>query len=187
MALLRELGYPANILTLIRLALLPPILLALGKPERRWVALGCFVLATLTDAIDGPIARWRREVSVLGKVLDPIADKVLLDTLAVVLARTATFPWWGVMALLSRDVGILLASLYLYQRQGLLPSSQTAGKATTVTLSAAICCYLGGRPRLGKALLLLTLTFAAASVVQYGYRFALLLEPVRSSGRVVRQ
>jgi CDP-alcohol phosphatidyltransferase len=107
----RELLYPSNMLTIARLALVPLTLNYLGRPERRRAALICLAVTMLTDAIDGPIARARGEVSRLGEILDPIADKLLLDGAALILTRTRGFPWWVTALLLFRDVGIVAAAL----------------------------------------------------------------------------
>ena len=90
---MRELRYPANWLTLVRLLLLPPTIVYLRRPDGRLPALLCMGTALLTDAIDGPLARYRGEVSPLGKVLDPIADKLMLNITMLTLVRTRAFPW----------------------------------------------------------------------------------------------
>jgi CDP-diacylglycerol--glycerol-3-phosphate 3-phosphatidyltransferase len=84
----RELLYPSNLLTISRLLLAPVTLFLLSKPERQRVALFCLALTMLTDAVDGPIARARGEVSRLGEILDPVADKLLVDGTAIILSRT---------------------------------------------------------------------------------------------------
>ncbi len=168
---LEEFTYPSNLLTMTRLALLPITLFYLRRPERRQRALLCMGLAMLTDALDGPVARRRGEVSRLGKILDPIADKLVLDTTAVVLSQTRGFPWWITILLLGRDIVILLAALLIYRRKAHITPAQTTGKATTVALTVAVLLYTADGPRSGKPALYVALIPFGLSIWQYGRRF----------------
>jgi CDP-diacylglycerol--glycerol-3-phosphate 3-phosphatidyltransferase len=167
----RELLYPSNILTISRLLLLPVTLTYLSRPERRRAALACMALTMLTDAVDGPLARWRGEVSQLGELLDPIADKLVLDSAALVLSQTRSFPWAVTGLLIFRDVGILLAALVVLRSQAHITTAQTSGKLTTVALTAATLCYIADGPRSGRPALWLAMIPFGLSFVQYGTRF----------------
>jgi CDP-diacylglycerol--glycerol-3-phosphate 3-phosphatidyltransferase len=167
----RELLYPSNILTISRLLLLPATLAYLSRPERRRAALACLALTMLTDAVDGPIARLRGEVSQLGELLDPIADKLVLDSTALMLSRTRGFPWAVTGLLIFRDVGILLAALVVLRRRSSITTAQTSGKLTTVALTAAALCYIADGPRSGRPALWLAMIPFGLSFVQYGSRF----------------
>jgi CDP-diacylglycerol--glycerol-3-phosphate 3-phosphatidyltransferase len=167
----REFLYPSNMLTLSRLLLLPPTLLALSRPNRRRMALACLALIMLTDAVDGPIARARGEVSRLGELLDPIADKLVLDSTALILSRTRGFPWWVTGLLIFRDMGILAAGALVLRRRAQLTTAQISGKATTLALTAATLCYIADGPRSGQPALWLAMLPFALSFVQYGRRF----------------
>lgn len=167
----RELLYPSNVLTISRLLLVAPTLILLGRPARRREAMVCLGLALLTDAIDGPIARARGEVSRLGELLDPVADKLLIDGAAIILARTRAFPWWAAGLLLFRDIGILAAAALLIRRRAKITTAASTGKLTTVLLSLAALLYLADGPRSGRPALLLALVPFTLSFVQYGRRF----------------
>jgi CDP-diacylglycerol--glycerol-3-phosphate 3-phosphatidyltransferase len=168
---LADFRYPANILTAARLLLLWPTLHYLRRPETRWHALACIGAAMFTDAIDGPLARSRGETSDLGRVLDPVIDKLVIDSVAVQLARTRGFPRWMVALLLFRDAGILLAALFVYQQHTEVTPAQTAGKVTTVSLTAALLLYTLDGERVGKPALYVALIPFLLSFVQYGSRF----------------
>lgn len=172
----KELLYPSNILSLSRLFLLPPTLLLLNRPERRREALACMALTMFTDAIDGPIARSRGEVSRLGELLDPIIDKLVLDSTAVVLSRTRGFPWPITGLLLFRDIGILLSALVVLGRRAKITTAQSSGKATTIGLTAAILCYIADGPRSGRPILALTMIPFGISFVEYGARFIRMMQ-----------
>ena len=171
----RELFYPSNLLTISRLLLLPLTLAYLSRPERRRAALACLALTMLTDAVDGPIARSRGEVSQLGELLDPIADKLVLDSTALVLSRTRGFPWAVTWLLIFRDVGIILAALVVFSRRASITSAQSSGKLTTVALTAATLCYIADGPRSGRPALWLAMIPFGLSFVQYGARFIRLM------------
>jgi CDP-diacylglycerol--glycerol-3-phosphate 3-phosphatidyltransferase len=168
---LREFAYPANLLTLARLLMLPAAIYYLRQPDGRWRALGVFGVAMATDVLDGPVARMRQEVSPLGKVLDPIADKLMINTTAVALSQSRGFPWWATGLLMLRDVAILAGSLLVYRRRAEINIAHPAGKLTTLALAVAMVLYLADGPRSGKAVLWAALVPFGASVVVYGKKF----------------
>jgi len=78
------------------------------------IAFALFLLAGVTDALDGLLARWLSQGTTLGQYLDPIADKLLLSTLFVVLTHAALIPRYVTVLVFSRDLGILLISTLLF-------------------------------------------------------------------------
>jgi CDP-diacylglycerol---glycerol-3-phosphate 3-phosphatidyltransferase len=168
---LRELGYPSNLLTLLRLLMLPFCLACLRRPERRRQALICLGLAMLTDAFDGTIARHRNETSRLGEILDPIADKIVIDATALVLSQTRHFPWWATGLLLFRDIGILASASLVLRRSARVTTARLSGKATTAGLSLAMLLYIADGPRSGRPALYLAMLPFAVSFLEYGAQF----------------
>ena len=167
----RELLYPANLMTVSRFLLIPATLHYLEQPERRRLALVLLAVTMLTDALDGPLARSRGEVSQLGQILDPIADKLLIDSAAVLLSRHYGFPWWVTGLLIFRDVGIVAAALLMVGRHARVPGAQASGKLTTLLLTLAALAYLAGGARIGRPLLMLALLPFGYSFVEYGRAF----------------
>ena len=168
---LREFLYPANLLTLARLLMLPAAIRYMCQPGGRWRSLAVFGVAMATDAFDGPMARRRHEVSSLGKVLDPIADKLMINATAIALSRTRGFPWWATGLLLTRDLAILLGSTLVYRQRAEIIVAHPAGKLTTAALAAAMLLYLADGPRSGKPALYLALLPFGASLVVYARKF----------------
>lgn len=164
---MREFVYPSNLLTVARLVLLPIALRAMRRPENSNRALLALGAAMFTDAIDGPIARHLKQVSPLGKLLDPIADKLLIDGTALTLSQTRGFPWWATCALIGRDVVIFLGGLLVYRRRSEIVVAHPAGKATTVALTAAMLLYIADGPRSGKPALYTALVPFTASMIVY--------------------
>jgi CDP-diacylglycerol---glycerol-3-phosphate 3-phosphatidyltransferase len=165
---LREFLYPSNLLTLGRLLMLPAAIRYMREPDGQYRSLAVFALAMATDVLDGPVARMRHEVSPLGKILDPIADKLMVDTTAIALSLNRGFPWWATVTLLARDAAILIGSFFLYRHRSEISVSNVAGKATTVGLAGAMLLYLADGPRSGKPALYAALVPFGASVLVYG-------------------
>ena len=135
----------ANVLTVLRIALVPFFawaLLADGghTTTGRLVATGLFVVAAATDRLDGWLARRSGQVTDLGKMLDPIADKVLIGTALVLLSWLGDLPWWVTVVVLVRELGITAMRFFLL-RYVVLPASR-GGKLKTVLQSVAIGLYL---------------------------------------------
>ena len=167
----RELIYPSNLLTLGRLLLLPVALRTMQRPHNRWWALITVSVAMLTDLLDGPIARRRQEVSPLGQVLDPIADKMMIDATAVTLSRTRGFPWWATTVLIGRDLTILLGGTLVLRRRSRITLAHPAGKATTATLTTALLLYIADGPRSGRPALYVALVPFLGSMIVYFRNF----------------
>lgn len=164
---LREFAYPANLLTFVRLLMLPAALRSMRQPDGRRRALGIMGIAMLTDVLDGPVARHRNEVSALGKVLDPIADKIMINATALTLSRTRGFPWWATGLLAARDLGILAGAALVYRRRTEITLAHPTGKVTTLAMTAAMLCYIGDGERSGRPALYVALVPFLASMAIY--------------------
>ncbi|MDP9158742.1 MAG: CDP-alcohol phosphatidyltransferase family protein [Acidobacteriota bacterium] len=127
-----------NQLTLLRMMFLPFIVIKLV--EGHYIsALVLFVLAGLSDGLDGLLARTLKQQTVLGQYLDPIADKLLLSTMFLVLSILHAVPWKFTVLVFSRDISILSASAVLYAIAGLRDFRPSIfGKANTFAQVAAI-------------------------------------------------
>jgi cardiolipin synthase (CMP-forming) len=131
------LSYP-NQLTLLRMVFLPFIVIKLVEGHYR-SALILFMLAGLSDGLDGLLARTLKQQTILGQYLDPIADKLLLSTVFLVLSILHKIPWKFTVLVFSRDVSILAASAVLYAIAGLRDFSPSIfGKANTFAQVAAL-------------------------------------------------
>ena len=113
MPLLSQFRAAPNLLTLMRLFIIPFLVIAILDGHYR-TAFALFILAGISDALDGLLARMLRQKTTLGQYLDPIADKLLLSTLFVVLTHVGLMPQYVTVLVFSRDVGILLISTLLF-------------------------------------------------------------------------
>ncbi|HET7303903.1 MAG TPA: CDP-diacylglycerol--glycerol-3-phosphate 3-phosphatidyltransferase [Segeticoccus sp.] len=135
----------ANALTIVRIALVPVfgwlLLLDHGESTRyRLIAAGVFVLASVTDRVDGDLARARGLVTDFGKIADPIADKALMGMALVGLSVLGELPWWVTLLVLVREVGIT-AMRFVVIRHGVMPASR-GGKVKTLLQAVAIGLYV---------------------------------------------
>ena len=127
-----------NQLTLLRMMFLPFIVIKLVEGHYS-VALILFVLAGMSDGLDGLLARTLKQQTILGQYLDPIADKLLLSTVFMVLSILHKIPWKFTVVVFSRDISILLASAVLYAIAGLRDFRPSIfGKANTFAQVAAV-------------------------------------------------
>jgi cardiolipin synthase len=110
---IRELRTTPNLLTLLRLFFIPFIIIAIVD-HRPLLALGLFLVAGLTDALDGLVARALHQGTKLGQYLDPIADKLLLSSLFLVFSLTGRVAWRITVLVFSRDILMLIIGAVLY-------------------------------------------------------------------------
>ena len=127
-----------NQLTLLRMIFVPFIVIHLVDGHYLW-ALVVFVIAGFSDGLDGLLARTLHQQTLLGQYLDPIADKLLLSTVFLVLSILHKIPWKYTVVVFSRDISILAASAVLFAIAGLRNFKPSIfGKANTVSQIAAV-------------------------------------------------
>ena len=135
----------ANAFTVARLLMVPiftAMLVTAGNDRNGWrlLATAVFVVASLTDRVDGAIARRRGTVTDFGKIADPIADKALIGAALITLSSLSDLPWWVTVVVLAREIGVTLLRFWVIRR-GVLAASR-GGKVKTVLQSVAIGLYL---------------------------------------------
>lgn len=135
-----------NALSLLRLAMVPVVVVLLFM-RADVVAVIVFVLAAVTDFLDGEIAR-RTQPTVVGKILDPIADRLMLSSAAVVLAIRGALPVWAVAILVGRDLLALVGGLAFGRRV----SVNWVGKAATALLMVAVALVIFSPGVVGEVL-----------------------------------
>lgn len=106
----------------------------------RYLAAALFVVASITDFLDGAIARKRNLVTSFGKIADPIADKALTGVALIGLSVLGELPWWVTIVMLAREIGVTLIRFWVI-RHGVISASR-GGKAKTVFQIMAIFFYL---------------------------------------------
>jgi len=132
-----------NVLTLSRIffAVLLVFLLESGSPVCDILAAIIFGVASLTDFYDGYLAKTMGLVSNFGKIMDPIADKVLMLSTFGVLAHIGMIAWWMFIVIAIREIGVTVSRLYAI-RQGQVLAAERAGKIKTVSQMIAVSAIL---------------------------------------------
>ena len=136
-----------NVITIVRILFAPvfiTLLLIAGNDVEsplRWWGAGLFVVGMATDGIDGWIARRWNAVSDFGKLMDPIADKVLTGGALIALSILAELPWWVTVVILVREIGITVWRMFELNAHVVVAASW-AGKVKTVFQFLAISCAL---------------------------------------------
>ena len=164
-----------NLLTLLRICMAPFLVAAVLEREFQ-TGFILFIAAGLTDALDGVLARVLNQNTVLGQYLDPVADKLLLSTLFIVLMHEGLMPVRLTVLVFGRDLGILLVAAILYAAAGRREFKPSIfGKANTlaqVTAVAVVLLYQLTRPPWVVALRSIALWTTMVLTVVSGLHYA---------------
>ena len=175
----RGIWTPANVVTCIRVALVPVWLLVaqltgpsdavVGHNPWGYVTFILFLALSLTDKLDGHLARSRNEVTTFGKFLDPIADKLLVITGMLWLLQSGLVSVWALLLVVAREFLVSGLRMVVASR-GVVVAASSLGKWKTATTMASLCGYLLVRalPLSGLSIVLLGLShtcFAVAMVL----------------------
>ena len=170
----RDVNLP-NLLTVVRIFLVPLFVYLLVYDYTRW-ALGVFVVAGLTDAMDGAIARMWHQQTTLGRYLDPLADKMLLTAAFVALAVRSWIPFWVLIIIVSRDIILLIGTVVMHLTQGgfdinpsLLGKTTTFLQLVLVVLALVMVTGLGAVPYFDHAVWIVAVV-TVISGLHYLYR-----------------
>ena len=174
-----------NLLTVMRICLAPFLVAAIL--ENRFELSVFFIAAGLSDALDGLLARILKQRTILGQYLDPIADKLLLSTLFLVLMHKGLMPTTVTVLVFGRDVGILLVAAVLYAVAGRREFGPSIfGKANTVAQIAAVAFVLLHQLTTAKWIVILRLVALDATIgltIASGLHYAWLIASHRSSAQ----
>lgn len=178
----------ANALTALRIALVPvfgvfAVVSDMSRPGWRIVACVTFSVASLTDFVDGWIARTWDLVTSFGKVADPIADKALTGTALVLLSAYGRLSWWATVIIGVREVGVTALRFWVIRR-GVIPASR-GGKVKTALQILAIAWYLLPLPATAARVGAWVMWLAVAVTVVTGADYVLRALRLRRAGATV--
>ncbi len=188
-----------NLLTMGRVAVIPLVILLIdrGSPKDCWWAALVYSAAALTDLIDGWLARRMHVVSVLGKFLDPLADKLLVMAVLIYMVPMGRIPTWAVTLLLARELSVTgLRSIA--SSEGVVIAAGDDGKSKTALQMVGLLCLILGYPYhltlgpidlgevdlvyVGRALVYVSLVFSIMSALSYTRLFAEAVEAKNRRG-----
>jgi len=158
-----------NLLTLLRIFLLPFIVVLIVEGQRL-AALFLFIVSSITDFLDGYIARKRKSITSLGMLLDPIADKLLTSSTLISLAYVKLCDPYSVIAIVGREEAVTGMRAIAASRGMVIPASK-GGKLKTLLIMLSIVLLLAGVKPWGEALLVLSALVAVITGALYFYDF----------------
>lgn len=190
-----------NTLTLVRMFLVPLLVVVLltefegrqilGMPKEIAGA-GIFAIASITDWLDGYLARRRRQVTWLGQMLDPIADKLLTSAAFISLVQLDLAQAWMVALIIGREFAITALRSLAYTKGITIPASPLGKIKMVSQVTAILLLIVGGGPLpwlkpLGQAALWIVMLTAVVSAVDYYRRFQRLMNARVTDVNVVRE
>lgn len=152
--------------TVVRFLLIPVAVYLLLRPGvvPAYAAVAVLLISAGTDVLDGYLARRRNEVSELGRILDPLADKLMVLSAAGALALTGRLPGWLVVVLLAKEFTQMLAGLFFLVRRKAMLSATRLGKSATVLLYTGVIAIILGFSAGGFLVVLgIVLSFSAGA------------------------
>jgi CDP-diacylglycerol--glycerol-3-phosphate 3-phosphatidyltransferase len=169
-----------NLLTLLRILLVPVLVAALleATPNGSAVAAAVFAAAAVTDGLDGYIARSRRSITTFGKVMDPIADKLLIAAALISLVSLDRVAPWVAMVIIAREFAVSGLRVAAGQQGVVIPASPL-GKVKTVAQVAAILAVIATGDWWAQALLYVAAAVTLLSGADYFLNFRRRIDEAR--------
>ncbi|MDP4198257.1 MAG: CDP-alcohol phosphatidyltransferase family protein [Bacteroidota bacterium] len=163
---------PSNLVSTMRAFMVFPAIFAIMAQLNILAAAICFV-AFLSDILDGWLARKFDTVSELGKVIDPLADKIFIGLVVITMAVYGLIPLWFLATILGRDMLILAGGIWAKRKLGVVLPSNYPGKAAALTTAATLFLVLAGVTGMTiVGLTYLSVVLMVVSFVVYGQRLA---------------
>ena len=162
-----------NVLTMIRILLVPVLVVALLEKTGAGDLLAgiVFVVASVTDAIDGYLARSRNWVTTFGKLMDPIADKLLIVAALIALVSLGRLEAWVAMVIIAREFAVTVLRVAVGSQQGTVIAASALGKLKTAVQVAMVLALIavgaGSRPLWVELLVYLTVAITVLSGADY--------------------
>jgi CDP-diacylglycerol--glycerol-3-phosphate 3-phosphatidyltransferase len=165
----------SNFISASRIVIVIPMgycLLTEFPHHRLWTA-GIILIAVTTDFLDGYLARKLHQVTDIGKIIDPLADKIGIGTYAVFLAITGDVPLWFIIFVLLRDILIFLGGLYIHHNKKIVPQSNWPGKISVSCIAVTFILATVRLDALNEVFLYslwISVVFMILSVLSYAQR-----------------
>jgi len=162
-----------NFFTVLRLVFLPFVIYFLyrGTLAGDIYALVFMFLACVTDYLDGHFARKLNKTSEVGRMMDPLIDKVAVGLTMIVLAHVKGLPYWYALIVIGRDLILLLLSLLVISKKRFVVESNNLGKLTSTTFAAVIIAFTLNVPYVKYALMYLSVLLIPATIMGYLYKY----------------
>jgi cardiolipin synthase len=174
-----------NVISFLRIALIPVFFALIVDRDTTFAGLVLFIAVVATDWVDGALARATGQVSELGKVLDPVADRLAIAAGLIALVVRGVFPLWAALLILVRDLAILVAGIVLLVKRRARIDVRYIGKVATFLLMTSIACIAWGNLGyvLAEAALACGWAIFAAGIIEYYVATVLYVGDLRRAWR----
>jgi CDP-diacylglycerol--glycerol-3-phosphate 3-phosphatidyltransferase len=175
---IEEISTPSNFLSLLRLLMAIPLWYMfdyLGNPGMRYIIFAVCIIAAATDILDGYVARKYDQVTEFGKIIDPLADKVVVGVIIIKLFAIGEIPLYYFLMIIIRDLLIFTGGIFVARILGRVLPSNVLGKITVMNISIVILLIVAGISRTSiffLSLYYLSIVLIAASFIAYIIRAA---------------
>lgn len=160
----------ANLITVSRLVMLPVVVYFLIK-DLRIIAFIIMLISLLSDGVDGYVARRFDQETKLGKILDPLCDKIFLAGILITLVLIDSIPIWIVIIIIARDFLILLGSYIVLKHKSVVLTSNLIGKITGIIFGVIILAYTINLKQIGLVFLYLSVPAIIGSFIFYTCKY----------------
>ncbi|HED09233.1 MAG TPA: hypothetical protein ENJ10_00960 [Caldithrix abyssi] len=171
----------SNLLSFIRIFFIIPAFFLI-KEQRNDLVLWLATVAMFTDWLDGFLARRWNQISDLGKILDPLADKVSIGGMVLALYLYQGFPLWLAALIILRDVSILIGAVFIYDKERKVASSNLPGKVSVAVIALAILLFLLGLRDWFDYSVYAVILALVVSLVMYAKVFIQLVKEKKNAG-----
>ena len=180
-----------NMLSILRIILVFVFVFCFFYFEEAYIALFIFLLAGLTDVIDGYLARRNNWITKLGKILDPFADKLMQCTVLICLLIDGLIPWWFVVPFFAKELFTLIAGFCVIKKRDVAVVSKWYGKLTvcifyaTIAASIVFADFLSSKPIIAAIIFLPAVLSAIITTVAYIKHYAYLKNETPKKGKLL--
>ena len=163
----------SNLLSLSRIIIVWPIAYYLlqGTTEGRFTAFILMLIGASTDFLDGFLARALHQESDMGRIIDPLADKIGLGLLGIILTQTSGLPIWFLVLIIARDLAILLLGSKIISSEDEIPESNWYGKPAVAGIACVVILYTLGLSPWKEIALYLSVVLLLISMASYLQRY----------------
>lgn len=160
-----------NVLTMLRLALIPVFVVLYVRHKPKW-ALAVFLAASFTDFLDGYLARKNHQITAFGKLMDPLADKVMVCTALLCQAVSGIFPWAAFVVVMGKELLMVLGGAFLLKRDIVVYSNMLGKVAQCSFILALVMSFFHGEfaawgVRLDKVVLWISVALTLCALADY--------------------
>lgn len=174
----------SNLFSLSRIIILPFVILVIKNDmyNKSWLILFFLLFFITTDYFDGFFARKLNQITKLGKILDPLADKISIITISFLISQYTSFPIWAFYIIIIRECITMLGATILIKKKNFVPSSNILGKASVFFLSLSLLGYLflPLQNLIPYTLLIIGLTLYMISFIFYFIRYLKIMEYIQN-------